>query len=444
MLAIFMWLMLSFFTPLTAAECSVASIVALTAFWWLTEAFPLPVSAMVPFILFPAADILTYKEASSAFGSHVIMLLMASFMFTRALEKSGVHERIARLLVRAVGCTGKRLVFGFMITGAILSMWISNTASTLILVPIAIAVLGKMHNRNLEIALLLGIAYSCSIGGVGTLVGTPPNLIFASLYSELTGEEFLFLDWMKTGLLSVLLSIPLMALWMSRKIDSSLRVEIDPPGPWRWPEVITLTVFLLAVLGWVTRTAPFGGWGALLDMSNVGDVTVVMSAVLLMFLIPTGKGDRVLDWKTASSIPWGLLILFASGICIANAFVASGLSVRIGGGLQGIEELHPFLMMFAVIISVSMMTEMASSTATATLVLPVLAAVASGADMAPELLMVPAALGASCSFMLPVATAPNAIVMTTGRLRVLDMAREGLALNFIVAIALTIASWLTL
>lgn len=420
------------------------AITALTAFWWVTEALPIPATSLVPFAVFPLAGVLDQRQAAAALGSYVIVLLMASFMLSKALEKSGVHERLALYMINLVGTSGRRLVIGFMLAAALLSMWISNTATTLMLATMALAILARADNPKLAAPLLLGIAYAASLGGTATLIGTPPNLIFADAYFKATGEEFSFVRWMTIGVPIVALGIPVMALWLTRSMGGVNAPALADPGPWRVDERRTLMVFALAIAMWVTRAEPFGGWMGALAITGAGDSTVAVLAVIIMFLVPDGKGGALLDWKTAGDIPWGMLLLFAGGICIASAFRASGLDLLIGEQLAGLTGAPVFLMILGLCLSVTFMTELTSNTATANLLMPLLAAVAVGTGLEPELLMIPAVISSSCAFMLPVATAPNAIIYGTGRVSIARMAREGAILNVVIAVIVASVSWLML
>ena len=425
--------------------CWTAAITLNTAIWWVFESIPIPAASLLPFAAFPLAGVLTHQQASAALGNTVILLLMAAFMLSKAIEKSGIHERFALGMIRLVGGHGGwRLVLAFMLTAALISMWISNSATTLMLTPMALAVLARSGDARLAVPLLLGIAYGASVGGTGTLIGTPPNVIFAGVYEQLTGEEYGFVRWMRTGLPVVALAIPLMALWLARGLRGAKAIELRHAGAWRSPELRVMVVFGLTILAWITRAEPFGGWSGWLGIESAGDSTVALAAVVVMFLVPDGEDGRLLDWKMAGSIPWGMLLLFAGGICIASAFTVSGLAELIGNALGGLANLPVFVLILALCLSVTFLTEITSNTATATLLMPVLAAAAVGAGVAPELLMVPAAISASCAFMLPVATAPNAIVYATDRLTIAQMAREGFALNLIVALVVAAVSYWTL
>lgn len=420
------------------------AITVLTAFWWVSEALPIPATSLVPFALFPLAGVMDQRQAASALGSYVIILLMASFMLSKALEKSGVHERLALYMIKLVGTSGRRLVLGFMLAAALLSMWISNTATTLMLATMALAILSRSDDPKLGVPLLLGIAYAASFGGTATLIGTPPNLIFADNYLTVTGEEFSFAGWMKIGVPIVVIGIPFMWLWLTRSMSGVTTPALRDPGPWRKDEVRTLMVFALAIFLWITRAEPFGGWSGALGMTDAGDSTVAVLAVVIMFLVPDGKGSALLDWKTANNIPWGMLLLFAGGICIAAGFRASGLDLLIGENLQALTKAPVLLMIIGLCLSVTFLTEMTSNTATANLLMPLLAAVAAGTGVKPELLMIPAVISASCAFMLPVATAPNAIIYGTGRVSIARMAREGFILNVLMAFIVAGICWVML
>ncbi len=420
------------------------AITTLTASWWVTEALPIPATSLAPFALFPLAGVLDQRQAAASLGSYVIILLMASFMLSKALEKSGVHERLALYMIKLVGASGRRLVLGFMLAAAILSMWISNTATTLMLATMALAILSRSDNAKLAVPLLLGIAFAASLGGTATLIGTPPNLIFAENYLLATGEEFSFTRWMRIGLPIVALGIPVIWLWLTRGMGGVVAPALHNPGVWRKAEVRTLMVFAFAIFLWVTRVEPFGGWSGALGMGEAGDSTVAVLAVVIMFLTPDGEDGAILDWKAASSIPWGMLLLFAGGICIASAFRESGLDQLIGDNLASLANMPVFLMMIGLCLSVTFLTEMTSNTATANLLMPLLAAVAAGTGVKPELLMIPAVISASCAFMLPVATAPNAIIYGTGRISISQMAREGVVLNILIAFIVAGVCWVML
>lgn len=444
--------MLMLYFGQTQSVALTAAITLFTAVLWVTEALPIPATSLIPFFAFPMAGVLTHQQAASALGSHVILLLMGAFMLSKALEKSNVHSRLAVYMLRLTGAhSAKRLVLAFMLTAALLSMWISNTATTLMLLPIALAVLVHLNNPKITVALLLGIAYAASLGGVGTPIGTPPNIIFMSVYVETQGKEISFLEWMKTGIPIVVLAIPLMAFWLTRGLGKLDNFELPQVGKWQPAEKRVLSVFALVAAAWVFR--PY--WTDWLSMTSIGDSSIALAGVVLMFLIPSGnkksskqsednEADYLLDWKTASSIPWGMLLLFAGGICIAKAFSESGLSEQMGVWLTGLSELPLPLLILSICLFVTFLTEITSNTATATLLMPILASAGVAAGIDPMLLMMPAAISASCAFMLPVATAPNAIVYGTGKFSIKTMAREGFVLNIICASVITLVVSVTL
>ncbi len=414
------------------SACWTAAITMVCATWWILEPIPIPVTSLLPLALFPVLGILTPNEVGASYGSPLILLLMGGFILSTAMEKSGAHRRVALTMVNLFGGTSsRRLVYGFMAAAALLSMWISNTATTLMLLPVAMAVLEKSSDEDLAIPLLLGIAYAASVGGIGTPIGTPPNLVFREIYTQFTGTEIAFLTWMSWGVPVVLILVPLIGLWLTRNLQHEGHVDIPKVGQWRIDEKRVFIVFTLTALAWVTRGQPFGGWNTWLDVPGANDASVALLAVVVMFLVPDGKGAKLLDWETAAKIPWGILILFGGGIALAKAFVASGLSGALGEFLSGIAGWPTVLMIAVICLTITFLTEMTSNTATTALMMPILAAAALAADIDPALLMVPAAMSASCAFMLPVATAPNTIMFSTGRFSTQVMVREGVILNLL-------------
>ena len=423
--------------------CWTAAITIICAVWWILEPIPIPATSLIPLATLPIIGVLTPAQVGESYGSPLVLLLMGGFILSTAMEKSGAHRRVALGMVNLFGGnSSRRLVFGFMAAAAVLSMWISNTATTLMLLPVALAVIERSDDDNLAIPLLLGIAYAASVGGIGTPIGTPPNLVFREIYWENTGIEIGFLTWMSWGVPIVLIFVPIIALWLTRRLNHQGHVDMPKVGAWQTEERRVFIVFAFTALAWITRSQPFGGWKTWLDVPGANDASVALLAVVAMFLIPNGKGSRLLDWETAGRIPWGMLILFGGGIAIAKAFVISGMSAALGNALAGIAG-WPILAMMAVIcLCITFLTEMTSNTATTTLMMPILAAAAIAAGIAPEALMVPAAMSASCAFMLPVATAPNTIVFSTGWFTTRLMAREGLVLNFVGVIVISVMCYL--
>ena len=426
-----------------ASACWTAAVAVICAVWWIFEPIPIPATSLIPLATLPIIGVLTPAQVGESYGSPLVLLLMGGFILSTAMEKSGAHRRVALGMVNLFGGnSSRRLVFGFMAAAAVLSMWISNTATTLMLLPVALAVIERSDDDNLAIPLLLGIAYAASVGGIGTPIGTPPNLIFREIYQQNTGIEIGFLTWMSWGVPVVLIFVPIIAFWLTRRLNYQGHVDMPKVGAWQTEERRVFIVFTLTALAWVTRSQPFGGWKTWLEVPGANDASVALLAVVAMFLIPNGKGSRLLDWETASRIPWGMLILFGGGIAIAKAFVISGMSAALGNALAGIAG-WPILAMIAVIcLCITFLTEMTSNTATTTLMMPILAAAAIAAGIAPEVLMVPAAMSASCAFMLPVATAPNTIVFSAGRFTTSLMAREGAALNLVGIVVISVMCYL--
>lgn len=326
-------------------------------------------------------------------------------------------------------------------------MWISNTSTTLMLLPVAIAVLQLSEDEaKLSTPLLLGIAYAASIGGIGTPIGTPPNMIFMGVYEEISGQAVSFGQWMIWALPIILVMLPIAAFWITRNLKERSQIILPTLDPISVAEKRVLIIFALTAFCWVTRTGPLGGWSAWLDFPYTNDAMVAFAAIILLFMVPNGEIDetsgeaqKLLDWATAERIPWGVLILFGSGISIATAFTNSGLSAEIGGALENLALLPIILTMFALCFAVTFLTEVTSNLATTTLLMPILGAAAIGAAVDPMLFMIPAAISASFAFMLPVATPPNAVTFGTGRFSIQTMASEGLALNLCGAFVITAA-----
>ncbi|MDG1818415.1 MAG: SLC13 family permease [Porticoccaceae bacterium] len=419
-----------------------AGLTTLCALWWIFEPIPIPATSMIPLGVFPLLGILDGKQVAQAYGDPLIILLMGGAMLSKAMEKSGAHRRIALYMVNLFGGHDqRRLVFGFMVASALLSMWVSNTATTLMLLPVAYAVLDSADTDNakkLAVPLFLGIAYAASIGGLGTPIGSPPNVVFLKVYGEATGNIPSFTQWMLWGLPVVVMLLPLAGLWITRHLGKTAPLEIPQAGIWRSEEVRVLIIFSLTALAWITLREPFGGWSSWFNLPTANYAAVALTAVVLMFILPNGNGGRLLDWESASTIHWGVLLLFAGGIAIAKAFAVTGISEAIGESLSGVTRLSIIVLIAVVALSVTFLTEITSNTATTTLLMPILAAAALGAGFEPALLMLPAALSASCAFMLPVATAPNAIVFGTGKITVEQMVREGFALNLMGAVVITL------
>ena len=447
-LAAVIWLVLAS-KGLKLPACWTAAITGWCAVWWIFEPVPIVATSILPFAIFPLAGVLNHSQVARGYGDTVILLFMGGFMLAQALEKSGAHRRLALGMIKAVGGKGgRRLVLGFLLAAVVLSMWISNTATTLMLLPVAIAVLEQAdedERKRLAIPLMLSLCYGASIGGIGTPIGTPPNMIFMGVYSKISGKDIGFLGWMKIAVPIMVIMFFVAWLWLVRGLGAAKAVSIPTLGPWRAEERRVIVIFALAALGWVFREEPFGGWSGLIHAKGiVGDSTVALTAVLLLFIWPDGNGGRLLDLKTAMAIPWDILLLFGGGLTIAEAFEVSGLSKAIGESLSVLSTWHTLAMMGTLAISAAFLTNIMSNTAMAALLMPLLGAAAKAAGVEPALLMIPTAISISFAFMLPIGTPPNAIVYGTGRVSVRDMVREGFFINVMGAIVAAVVCYLLL
>lgn len=423
-----------------------------TATWWVFEAVPIPVASLVPLSMLPLFGVLSSKQVAQAYGHKLVLLLLGGFLLSRAMEKSGAHRRIALKMVSLCGGGGgKSLILGFMIASAGLSMWISNTATTLMMLPMVIAVLDGAEDKKIRVPLLLGVAFAANVGGIGTPIGTPPNMVMIGYYETIKGVEISFLEWMKVGVPISIIMVVLIWLWLSRNVKTKSRVPLPSPGVWRKEEKRTMVVFFFTALAWMTRSAPFGGWKSFFGfisendvglyniLANANDASVAFIAVIILFCTPNGnkKNEKLLDWETANKIPWGLIILVGSGICLGTAISESGLSEQAAKLLTGIDKLKTVFVILCVALLVTFLTEITSNTATTVILMPILGAVSTASGIEPTLLLIPAAISASCAFMLPVATMPNAVVYGTGEFSIKRMVKEGFALNLVGTLVVT-------
>lgn len=429
--------------PLSASYT--AAIALCCIIWWIFEPIPIPVTSLLPLAAFPLLGVLDSEQVASAYGSKLILLLLGGFLLSTAMSHSGAHQRIALGMVNLFGASHpKRVVFGFISASAVLSMWISNTATTLMLLPVAIAVLQSTDYQKLATPLFLGIAYAASVGGIGTPIGTPPNLIFMQVYEQSTGKTLGFVEWMGYALPLLIIFLPIIALWLTRNLNEQADIRIPAVGAWTTHEKRVLIVFSLTAFFWITRSEPFGGWSTLFNSKHANDASVALLAVIFLFLLPNGKGEKLLTWEKAQTIPWGVLLLFGGGICLAKAFMVSGLSDSLAGALSGISALPIFFVILIIALSVTFLTEATSNTATTALLMPVLAAAALGIDIDPMILMIPATMSASCAFMLPVATAPNSVIYGSGYVLTRVMAKEGFVLNLTGVLLVTLVVYFTI
>lgn len=428
-----------------------AAVAVICIIWWVFEPVPIPVTSLIPLAVFQISGVLTNDEIGQSYGSSLVLLLLGGFILSKSMERSGAHLRLALFMVNLFGNnSSKQLVLGFMVTAATLSMWISNTATALMMLPVALAVSAQAKDKRLATPLMLGVAYAASIGGIGTPIGTPPNLVFMQVYEQQFGRNIGFSEWMSWGIPIILGMIPVTWLWLTRKLSYKGGFDMPEVGSWSTIEKRVMTVFTITAIAWITRKEPFGGWSSWLDLPTANDASVALIAVILMFVIPAGydsevrKGERLLNWETAITIPWGILLLFGGGITLAEAFGVSGLSAVIAENLSDISSLPLLAMIFVICLGVTFLTEVTSNTASTVLLMPVLAAAATGSNIDPELLMIPAAISASCAFMMPVATPPNSIVYASSLFSTKTMAREGIVLNICGAFIITTLCYLIL
>lgn len=427
-----------------AIRCT-SALTVWVALWWLSECIDAAITALLPIALLPLVGVLKPIHVAQAYGHELILLLAGGFMLSGALEASGAHRRLAlRMLQLCGGRSGRSVIWGFAFATGLLSMWISNTATTLMMLPVAMAILATYPDQKLRVPLILTIAYAASLGGMGTPMGTPPNLVFMQAYEQATGVKFGFLQWLKIGLPLVLITLPILAWWLGRELKHTPAAVLPACGAMRPVEKRVLTVFVLIACAWIFRGEPFGGWSTLFGLPGANDASIALLGVILLCLLPTGErpGERCLDWHRAQAIPWGALMVFAGGIALASGFEQSGLSTLLASRLGALTTLPLPIMLLGLCLGVSLMSEIASNTATAVLLMPVLAVVAKSQNLDPALIMLPAVLAASLGFMLPVATAPNAIAYGTGIVSNRQMLRAGWFLDLAGVVVLAGMSWL--
>lgn len=425
------------------------------ATWWITEAVPIAATSLLPIVLFPLSGGLALGETSKAYGHPLIFLFLGGFFIAAAIEKWGLHKRIALNIINLVGSEPARLVLGFMLATALLSMFISNTATAVMMMPIGVAVAMQVARQGrrqpgFEKALMLGIAYAASIGGVATIIGTPPNLVFVGVLEETFQSQITFLQWMLMGLPISAALLLLCWIYLTRLAfriqDASLpgsREEIQRQlkalGSISFEEKWVLAVFSLTAVAWISRSF-------ILDklLPGIDDTIIAMAGASVLFVIPSRRegvtdNRRLLDWASAVQIPWGIILLFGGGLALAEGFTSSGLAVWLGQQLGMLRGLPVLALLFAVVLGVNFLTEVTSNVATVSMILPILASIAGGIGAPPVLLMLGATFAGSCAFMLPVATPPNAVVFGSGFLSIPDMVRAGIWMNLVSTIAVSLA-----
>ncbi|WP_016886381.1 SLC13 family permease [Bacillus licheniformis] len=419
------------------------------AVWWITEAVPIPAASLLPIVLLPLTGALEGAAVTSSYGDPIVFLFLGGFLIALAMERWNLHKRIALNIISVVGTSTSRIVLGFMAATGFLSMWVSNTAAVMMMLPIGTAIIHqvsaviKSERKDLAAeeakfskALIFSIGYAGTIGGLGTLIGTPPNIILAANIKKLYGVEVSFGGWMAFAVPVVV--ILLVAVWLYlTKVAHPIKMKELPGGKelileekrklgkMSFEETMVLLVFGFAAFMWVTRTFLWDD-----KIPGIDDTMIAIFAASLLFLIPSlNKGGRVLDWSVSKDLPWGILLLFGGGLALATGFKETGLAEWIGGRLTVVDGFNFVVIVIISTALVLFLTEITSNTATATMILPVLASLALALNVHPYALMVPAAMAANCAFMLPVGTPPNAIIFASGKLKISEMVRTGFVIN---------------
>ena len=435
---------------LSDAGWMTAAVGVLMATWWATEAVPIAVTALLPIVVFPLLGIASIQDTVPPYANKVIFLFLGGFVVAYAMQRWNLHRRIALNVLQHVGGNGRSLIGGFMVAAAVISMWVMNTSTTMMMLPIAVSIIGVIHNSvdhlddkgkdHFQYALLLGIAYGATIGGMATLVGTAPNALLAAFMQESYGTEIDFASWMLVGLPLSALMLPLAWLTLTRvvfKVDfrtsgegkATLRRLKEELGPVTTPERRVAAVFVLMAVAWVTRPMLI----KLPGLSGLDDSVIAIAGAIALFVLPSGDKDDgvLLRWTYAERLPWGVLLLFGGGLTLASAVSRTGLAEWLGGTLQAVGTLPLPVIVVIAAAMIIFLTELTSNTATTATFLPVVGAIAIEAGFDPIVLAVPITFAASCAFMLPVATPPNAIVFGSGMLTIPKMAKAGILLNFV-------------
>lgn len=464
-------LMLIIPTPagMEPAAQKMAAIALLMATWWMCESLPIPATSLLPIVLFPMMGIMSTGNAAAPYANHLIYLFMGGFIIALAMQRWNLHRRIAMNIVKVVGFSPQRLILGFMIATAALSAFVSNTATTVMMMPIGLAIIahiieeGKKEgldetidfsqgNFNFGLNLMLGIAYAASIGGVATLIGTPPNTVLASFLNRTYDFDITFAQWMSFGVPLVVVMLPLCWLWLI-KVANPMKLkrvpggrdlidaELKKMGSMNAGERWTGLVFFLTAMAWIFR----GQISFIFpEPAMVTDAAIAMCGALVLFLIPINlkKNIFVMDWHWATKMPWGVLVLFGGGLALARGFSDTQLAHWIGEQVGLLQNAPVLILVIAVAALIIFLTELTSNTATAAMVMPILSAVAIGLGQNPMLLLIPAAIAASCAFMLPVATPPNAIIFGSGYVTIPQMAKSGFGLNILSIVLAVVFTYL--
>ena len=446
---------------LNEAAWMVAAVGIFMAIWWVSEAIPIPATALLPIALFPILEVGTVREATTPFANPLIYLFMGGFIIALAMERSNLHKRIALNVVKLVGVKPGSIVIGFMLSAAFLSMWVSNTATAMMMLPIALSIIKLVEHpddvsagdlqTNFGLIMVLCIAYACNIGGIGTLIGTPPNALMAGYMLETYGVDIGFSQWMLIGVPLVVISLPVVYILLVKIIypiklkeipggREIINQQLKKAGSISRAELMVAIVFGATALMWIIRPLiePY--------IPNISDTGIAIFGAIVMFLLPVNfkKGEFVLKWEDAKRLPWEVLILFGGGLSLAAAITDTGLAEWIGASLSALSGWPVIILIVTSLLVIIFLTEITSNTATAAAFLPILASVAIAMGQDPLILVIPAAIGASCAFMLPVATPPNAIVYGSGLVSIPQMAKAGFVLNLVMVVLITTVMYLLL
>jgi len=446
--AIFLIILLLDFKDLSEEAKAVLAGTSWIAIWWIFEPIPIAATSLLPIVIFPISGALDIRTATTTYYSPLIMLFMGGFIIALAMERWNLHQRIALTIIKVIGTNSAKIILGFMIATMFLSMWISNTATALMMLPIAVAIarkIGDLHfsEKKVELvnfhkALMLSIAYAASIGGMATLIGTPTNAIFSAISLELYDREITFSEWFSLGLPISLVCLILAWIYLTKIVfranisnvgaaKDEVSNQLKSLGLMTFEEKMVLVVFVLTASAWILRSFVLVRF-----IPGINDTIIAIGGALLLFVLPAKeKSVKLMDWQTARKLPWGILLLFGGGLAIAAAFQTTGLADWLGAHLAAFDQFHFAVVLFVVIIMVNYFTEITSNVATASVLLPILASLSQTIGVHPFGLMVGASLAASCAFMLPVATPPNAIAYSSGYLNMSDMVKTGFWMNLI-------------
>lgn len=423
--------------------------------WWITEAVPIPVTALLPIIILPLMGVFSVTQATAPYASPIIFLFMGGFLIALGLEKHGLHLRLALNLLRITGSSGNGIILGFMIASALLSMWISNTATAVMMLPIASSVVALLSsnqglNKNFALALMLSIAYSANIGGTMTLIGTPPNVVMAGYLNQLLSFQMGFAQWLMIGIPSGLLLLTITYFLLTKVLFANniqhvegstqlITAELQKLGKISREEKLVIAVFLITAFGWILKPQINQIIGAPLLTDHI----TAMIGGVLMFSMPVSLKDKsyLMRWEDTNKLPWGILLLFGGGMALANALAEVGIIEMIGEFVSSITEVQAFIFILVITLIVLLMTEVMSNVALVTILIPVIIGVANGIELNPLLLVIPATLASSCAFMMPISTPPNAIVFSSGHISMKEMMKAGIWLNLIAVLVISLLSY---